>query len=191
MTTAQIDNPCLFIKPSKSLSKFIMSLASEEDIPLGIQNIRSTEKLDITKRKIADNVYLLKEEDHVFMESLDISTETTIPIPLPKSELPKDDKLLNLEDLHWIYKKIDENNSKSEDKIYFHEIFEGSQVILPQNVENPRNPELERRCNILKAQQQNRQYKAMTKNVDNVRQRYPEDTIAYQSEYFSEKCTLP
>ncbi|GJQ65769.1 hypothetical protein Trydic_g11947 [Trypoxylus dichotomus] len=136
-------------------------LANEDDAPLG------------------DRIYLLEEDDHVFMNGLDLSTETTIPT-FPSDSTIDDDKLLNLEDLRWVHKKIHENNSTSESKNYFHEIFEGSQVILPQNVEIPRNPDLEKRCNILKAQQQNRQYKAMTKNVDNVRQRHPEDTIAYQ-----------
>ncbi|KRT82635.1 hypothetical protein AMK59_3068, partial [Oryctes borbonicus] len=180
MTNAKIDNPCLLIKPSKLLAKFIKGLTSEDDAPLGILNFKSKGKLDVNKRKIPDYVYLLEEDDHVFMNSLDLSSETTIPTSDSYSDMINDDKLLNLEDLRWVHKKIGENNSISEEKKYFHEIFEGSQIILPQNVEIPRNPELEKRCNILKAQQQNRQYKAMTKNVDNVRQKHPEETIAYQ-----------
>lgn len=188
MTTAQIEDPRLRITPSKSLSTFIKSLNAEDDAPIGILNLTSKDNLDDPKRGPTDHVYLLKEEDHVFMNGLDLKSENIDASLSVGSKLDaandKNKKLLTLEDLYWVYKKIEENNSdNSKDKIYFHEIFEGSGIILPQNGEIPRNPELEKRCNILKAQQQNQQYKAMTKNVDNVRQKYPEDTIAYQSEY--------
>lgn len=185
MTTAQIENPCLFIKPSKTLYKFVTELVADEDTPVGILNIiKSDDNLDSNKRKLTDPVYLLKEDDYAFMNSLDSDSEKRISASASKLGPTKNDKLLNLEDLRWIYKKIEEGNASSKEKTYFHEIFEGSEVILPQNAEIPRNPELEKRCTLLKAQQQNKQYKAMTKNVDNVRQKHPEDTIAYQSEYY-------
>jgi hypothetical protein len=54
-----------------------------------------------------------------------------------------------------------------------------SEVVLPQPVELPRNPELEARVQKLKLEQSNREYEAMTKNVDSIRVHHPEDTIGY------------
>lgn len=45
-----------------------------------------------------------------------------------------------------------------------------------------RNPELEARVQRLKKEQEDREYRAMTKNVDTVRMRHPDDSIGYQSE---------
>lgn len=36
----------------------------------------------------------------------------------------------------------------------------------------------------LRREQEEREYKAMTKNVDNVRVRHPDDSIGYQSKSF-------
>lgn len=52
---------------------------------------------------------------------------------------------------------------------------------LPENEIVPRNPELEKRIQRLKAEQEQRKYESMTKNVDSTRQNKPEDTIAFQS----------
>ncbi|KAJ8949637.1 hypothetical protein NQ318_010053 [Aromia moschata] len=74
-------------------------------------------------------------------------------------------------------KSVKVENRDSEDKMYLHELLEGSEIILPKNEEIPRNEELERRCQRLKAEQQNRDYFQMTKNVDRVRKKLPEDTF--------------
>lgn len=49
---------------------------------------------------------------------------------------------------------------------YLHELMEGSDLVLPENIPEPRNAELEARCQKLRAQMENRQYKDMVKNVD-------------------------
>jgi hypothetical protein len=63
----------------------------------------------------------------------------------------------------------------------FHDLIMGCDVKLPQPEVEPRNQELEARIQRLKAQQANREYKAMTKNVDTARVHEPEETISYQS----------
>ncbi|XP_072013824.1 transmembrane protein 199-like [Amphiura filiformis] len=51
-------------------------------------------------------------------------------------------------------------------EIYLHEILEGSEVYFPPLKEPERNPELLARLEQLKAEQENKQYKLMTRNVN-------------------------
>jgi len=60
-----------------------------------------------------------------------------------------------------IMKKI-----KIKKKFYFHELLSGCDLFLPEYQEPERNSELEQRCEQLKAEQANREYREMTKNVD-------------------------
>lgn len=76
-------------------------------------------------------------------------------------------------DLEWL-------KAQSAIETPLHELLMGSEILLPQPVEIPRNSELEARIQRLKLEQQERDYRAMTKNVDNMRVKQPEDTIAYQ-----------
>ncbi|XP_074641507.1 vacuolar ATPase assembly protein VMA12-like [Tubulanus polymorphus] len=48
---------------------------------------------------------------------------------------------------------------------YLHELLEGCEIKIPKFELPPRNPELEARIQRLKAEQANREYKEMTKNV--------------------------
>ena len=89
--------------------------------------------------------------------------------------------LLSIEDIKWLKSFIAEK--KQDEKVYIHELLEGVDVILPQPKVTPRNPELEARVKKLKAQQQNRDYKAMTKSVDSLRKHLPEDSFAFQSKF--------
>jgi hypothetical protein len=93
-----------------------------------------------------------------------------------------EDVHLCLTDIKWLQHQYmmsyDSNRPKS-----FHDLMMGCDVILPQPEAEPRNQELEARIQRLKAEQANREYKAMTKNVDTVRVHEPEETISYQSKY--------
>lgn len=88
---------------------------------------------------------------------------------------------LKIEDLRWLIKYLKEHRKTATKKIYLHELFDDSDVILPTPKETPRNPELEARIQKLSAQQNAREYQAMTKSIDSVRKFLPEDSIAYQS----------
>lgn len=87
-------------------------------------------------------------------------------------------------DIRWIKSFISEQPSSVE-KVYLHELLEGADICLPEPKVTPRNPELEARIKKLQAQQDARDYKAMTKSVDSFRKHLPEDTIAYQSKIFN------
>lgn len=90
---------------------------------------------------------------------------------------------LKIEDLRWLNKYLKEQRKTATEKIYLHELFDDSDVILPTPKETPRNPELEARIQKLTSQQNAREYEAMTKSIDSVRKYLPEDSLAYQSKY--------
>lgn len=88
---------------------------------------------------------------------------------------------LTLDDVKWLKTYLLEQRSTSDAKVYIHELLEGVDVQLPEPKVTPRNAELEARVKKLQAQQDARDYKAMTKSVDSFRKHLPEDTIAFQS----------
>lgn len=88
---------------------------------------------------------------------------------------------LNLNDLKWLHRYLLEKRKSDPTTCYLHELIDESQLILPKNELIPRNPVLEERIQRLKRQQDERNYRAMTKNVDCTRSNIPEDTIAFQS----------
>jgi len=88
--------------------------------------------------------------------------------------------LLNLDDVKWLDGYLKDYRKTSDNKVYIHEFLEGVDIELPTPKITPRDPELEARIQRLTAQQNTREYQAMTKGVDPVRKRHPEDTIAFQ-----------
>ena len=91
-----------------------------------------------------------------------------------------EDVHLCLADIKWLQEQFVISHD-SDKMISFHDLMIGCDIKLPQPVVEPRSQELEARIQRLKAEQANREYKAMTKNVDTGRLREPEETIAYQS----------
>lgn len=87
---------------------------------------------------------------------------------------------LNYTDVLWLKEFLDNYRNESKEKVYLHELLENAEVELPTPKVTPRNPELEARVQKLIAQQNEREYKAMTRSVDSVQKTFPEDTIAYQ-----------
>lgn len=91
------------------------------------------------------------------------------------------DVLLKLNDIRWLNKYLEEYRTTKMESIYLHELLEEADIQLPTPKLVPRNPELEARIQKLKAQQDAREYQAMTKSIDPSRRNFPEDSISYQS----------
>ncbi|XP_023947387.2 uncharacterized protein LOC112052508 [Bicyclus anynana] len=84
-------------------------------------------------------------------------------------------------DIDWLYMHIKTRRSNGEKNVpHLHTLLEGASIEMPENETIKRNPVLEARCVKLRAQQEAREYRKMTKGVDNVRMRFPEDSISYQ-----------
>lgn len=87
-------------------------------------------------------------------------------------------------DIDWLYNYIQSlKESGEKDVPYLHTLLKGTQIEIPENNVIKRNPVLEARCVKLRAQQEARDYRKMTKSVDNVRMRFPDDSISYQCKY--------
>jgi hypothetical protein len=95
-----------------------------------------------------------------------------------KSFLASEDKskaTIMLEDLQWVKKRLSGHGR------FLCQMLKGTETILPSPPVESRNPVLEARCERLRREQEDREYRSMTKMVDAVRVRHPEDTIAFQS----------
>lgn len=90
---------------------------------------------------------------------------------------------LTTSDVQWLYSYLKERRTKDSNIPYLHDLLEGFNVEVPPNQVIKRNPDLEARCVKLRAQQEAREYRKMTKGVDNVRMKFPEDSISYQCMY--------
>lgn len=84
-----------------------------------------------------------------------------------------DDARLTVSDLKWLKHNVDLD-------VPLHELLTKWDVEVPEPPVIPRNPELEARIQRLKVEQEERDYRSMTKNVDSIRVKHPEDTIGYQ-----------
>lgn len=121
-----------------------------------------------------DKKNLPDEEDCGEKQDAKDSTEEEIP---EKNLGP----FLVTTDIDWLYFYMQKRRSKGDDIPYLHTLIEGARVELPENKIITRNAELEARCVKLRSQADARAYRKMTKGVDNVRMRFPEDSISYQS----------
>lgn len=197
MIAGPITDAQILYKPSKDLLKFIRTLKVDDDsIPNGVSNIvttKSKKKSDVEDIKVrkgySDYPSVLTSSDLDYLNSLQANLDDDVDFekePAECTERKPGDKLLNFEDLTWLHKYIEEQNKERDekDRVYFHKLFQGTEIILPKNEEIERSEELEARCVKLRNQQSNREYKMMTKNVDNTRKHLPEDTISYQSKIF-------
>lgn len=110
-------------------------------------------------------------------------TNTTPAAIVALKKSPRDkqkNSLLKLDDLRWLNKYLEEYRTTNLERIYLHDLLEQDDIILPTPKITPRNAELEARTQKLKAQQDAKRYKAMTKNVDTTTMNLPEDSISYQ-----------
>lgn len=99
-----------------------------------------------------------------------------IPEKIKVSAQNKFENPIELEELLWLQTKLPQ-------KIHFYKLLEECNIILPELKIEPRNPELEARIQKLMKLEEERKYREMTKNVDSVRFRHPEDSIAYQGKF--------
>ncbi|XP_017058563.1 transmembrane protein 199 [Drosophila ficusphila] len=150
-------------------------------LPLSTKIIKNNDV--VSKRPKIDQVLLEKLTENIpnIPEELIKDKAKSTETDNDKSETPKERKnVLYLSDLHWLASTLDELRRQNHCQVFLHQLIESSELILPENEIKPRNPELEARCQRLRAEQHNRDYLKMTKNVDAGLKHYPEDTISYQ-----------
>lgn len=137
-----------------------------------------SEAKPVTQEKTGDTS---TEEDS---PSKDDSKEQSLDEMKIEEDEEEDDLYLTTSDIDWLYIYLQNQRKKGTENVpYLNTLLEGSDIRIPKNQRIKRNPVLEARCVKLRAQQEAREYRQMTKSVDNVRLRFPEDSISYQSEY--------
>lgn len=206
-------NTKLRIYPSTKLINFLKTISITKQVPRNIVNFIKDENeantendndvIDIkliqltdrdfhTIKKIKTSVQL---DDEVQEDEIkDIVNSDTTPSDIDNTKEIETENIkvaikeveepfLTISDLDWLYIYLKSKHDKDEKAPFLHELLETAEVKLPKNKVLKRNPDLEARCVKLRAQQEAREYRKMTKGVDNVRIRYPEDSISYQSKY--------
>lgn len=181
------------IEPSKKLVDFIYSLEEHDELSENVMHIYNSQPSKKNKKLYTEEIKtdFLDSKDLGYLENLNVNEDDLQDIlkalviqytddEEDEENEPKKTTTLTLTDLKFLHQILSEKRQKSEDTPYLHELLETSKIILPQNKLIPRNPELEARCKRLREEQQNREYRSMTKDVDSVRRHMPEDTIAYQ-----------
>ncbi|XP_013149322.1 PREDICTED: uncharacterized protein LOC106111725, partial [Papilio polytes] len=198
------------ILPSEALSNFIKNISSDDvpsnilkikknDVKIESKTTYEVKQVSF-KNKDIENITKIKETISKVYESNNTDTDEikdTLISKEDKEDLEKESKrdlevkefqdedkknkvFLNTSDMDWMYNYINKLREEGKDVPYLHVLFEGSQIELPENGIVKRNPDLEARCVKLRAQMEAREYRKMTKSVDNVRMRFPEDSISYQ-----------
>lgn len=198
------------IRPSAKLIEYIKKLSHDEKFPENIAFVSagksngvvkpSKAELEINRtvnidesdlkliRTLTKNVTNINNLSSIMDEPLEDMKKEEDEEQEKTSEEDKDEKvgdennssLLNIADLEWLYSYLNKERKTDRSTPYLHELLAGCGIVLPENAILKRNPDLEKRCVKLRSQQESREYRAMTKGVDNVRIRYPEDSISYQ-----------
>lgn len=108
----------------------------------------------------------------------ELKVDETSTKEIKKDKTSKKDKTtsLSLSEVKQLKRDLDEST-------YLCDIIDGAELKLPQNEVVERNPVLEKRIQRLKAEQEQRVYNTMTKNVDSSRKFMPEDTISFQCKH--------
>lgn len=136
-------------------------------------------------KAIPEEASIEKDSKSEDSEKLDPDDKSIDKTKLEEKNNEKEDELhLTTSDIDWLYTNLQSQRNKGDKNVpYLHILLEGACIETPENQVLKRNPILEARCVKLRAQQEAREYRKMTKSVDNVRMRFPEDSISYQSKY--------
>ncbi|CAK1544555.1 unnamed protein product [Leptosia nina] len=195
------------IYPSKILTDFLKTIPVSKEVPSNILNIIKDHNKPgrITNEVVDSNVIQLFDSDFETINKVKSSlqcnevankeestdkNEETLSDDIKEKKILENTKLQYIEDvdkpylttidLDWLYIYLKNKRTQEKSLPYLHELLEGAELKMPNNIIHKRNPDLEARCVKLRAQQEAREYRKMTKGVDNVRIHYPEDSIAYQ-----------
>lgn len=187
MLKISISDPTIRVKPSTQLLDYLKTVKHEETLPKNIKNLLGkktgkifTDEISITftkyEGKIIDSLKKTRRASEDNYDSIESPEEQ------PEQTPHKSEEFLEILDLKWLYLHLIKLRESSDDPVpWLHELLAESEVILPENEYQERNPVLEARCQRLRKEQEQRLYNQMTKNVDNVRKQNPDESIGSQS----------
>lgn len=189
-----VDNKSYLKSKDLTLLKSILKVETDEKVIIPEVKEQTDikekkDKSDAQKALLKERLDFIKDNCDFNIENLGLKmehdvTEDKTDVKERDAEIVPERIYLSISDLEWLSTYLEALRNDGE-CIYLHELLEGSDILLPENEVIKRNPQLEARCVRLRKEQSNRVYRSMTKNVDNVRVKQPEETIAYQC-----KCLL-
>lgn len=190
-TITTIKDNRIRVKVSKELLELLVQNKSHfTEVPESIIKLLKTKSIELSS-----NVETIKDSQQsktpdinlkLLKELLKEEVKLDNTADNKKKDLQKSSTIemhLYLSDLRWLSNFLVSLRKEQGLEVYLNDLLETCELVLPQNEIIKRNPELEARCQKLREEQENLEYRKMTKNVDAVLQHYPEDTVAYQSEY--------
>ncbi|XP_049543982.1 uncharacterized protein LOC125956295 [Anopheles darlingi] len=200
MSKLPITDPAIRIVPSKELKQFIgTKLVVPPSAPPTLRDIhsaynkagqrtttgkvaeqskptipKSTAEFTPTERRLIEDCLTKPESNDETTEPVCVfdSTDDTKPATTKNC--------LELADIRWLFNALTEMRKTDSTVPFLHVLLAGCPLVLPENPVQERNPVLEARCQLLRKQQEERDYNRMTKNVDSIRKHMPEETIGYQ-----------
>lgn len=132
------------------------------------------------KQKAPNNIKKIITEKNVLLKLTDILWLDSFLKHNNKNVNLLETEELDIEIENFLNSKTNTKSDLIVKNVYLHELLDVSQLILPRNEVVERNPVLEARIKILQKEQEEREYKAMTRNVDMTKKFAVEDTLAYQ-----------
>ncbi|XP_055691091.1 transmembrane protein 199 [Lutzomyia longipalpis] len=182
MSKGSIVDPRVRIVASKKLCDYVQKhLGCEKNLPESFAKICGK----ISKASLEENnveyprVAFTEEEKKLLVEAEKVITEDAQESG-KEPQKPKKEQILTVQDVKWLNRVLQEKRKEEGIEVYLHELLEHSTILLPENSVIERNPELEKRCEALRKEQENKVYRKMTRNVENPKNVPYEDTISYQ-----------
>ena len=173
-----IKDPTVYIKPGKILMSFLkensLIIDGENNIPENIQKLLDSK-----------NDFLNVESDMNWMNQLVINMRNENENNLYSGKELNEKIEEMIRENYSNFDREEVKNEMGKNLPYLHELIKGSDVILPKNEVLQRNPDLVKRIEKLKKEQEEREYKAMTQNVNLDKKHFPEDSVSYQSKNLS------
>ncbi|EEB20463.1 conserved hypothetical protein [Pediculus humanus corporis] len=168
-----IKDPTVYIKPGKILKSFLkensLIIDGENNIPENIQKLLDSK-----------NDFLNVESDMNWINQLVINMRNENENNLYSGKELNEKIEEMIKENYSNFDREEVKNEMGKNLPYLHELMKGSDVILPKNEVVERNPDLLKRIEKLKKEQEEREYKAMTQNVNLDKKHFPEDSVSYQ-----------
>uniref|UniRef100_A0A1L8DTX3 Putative endoplasmic reticulum-based factor for assembly of v-atpase n=1 Tax=Nyssomyia neivai TaxID=330878 RepID=A0A1L8DTX3_9DIPT len=182
MSKGSIVDPRVRIVASKKLCDYVQTyLVDEKNLPEGIAKIcGKVSKTSLECNQVVYPPVTYTKEEEKLLEKAENFEGTPSEKPKSFSEKTKKEQILTVQDVKWLNAMMVEKRKAGTAEAYLHELMQHSTVILPENSIIERSPELEKRCEALRKEQDNLTYRKMTRNVEGPRNLPYEDTISFQ-----------
>ncbi|XP_058468232.1 uncharacterized protein LOC131440723 isoform X2 [Malaya genurostris] len=186
MSVHPIKDSSVKIVLSLSFVKFIAKqFSNHSPLPDSIRSIFDRKSTNVKSEGLVHSEQVeFTREEQLFLKHNQLEYGFELPDLHCKSNLLRVDHehihAISLKDLKWINQAMNQLRNNDPSIPYLHEMLRDCNIMAPENEIMERNSKLEERCQKLRGQQEAREYKAMTSNVDGLQTHQLQDTISFQ-----------